>query len=367
MKVIEFLINNNSDNSNLYTTALEKLKSEHSINYAFHSIYKNLVQLTYDHLDASKSNPLVKECRALILDVSTIPHVVSRSFDRFGDYNQRVKTDFNFNNCKYYKKIDGSIINMYFYNKWNVSTKSLPDANGMIFANNKTYSEYFFETFENLKYKYPKDTKNTYIFEFKFPEGSFLTEDDDNPSIVLIGIRNNETGQEYDIDTYKTFNWQVVEHKISNLSDIENEIRYLDPTLDEGYVVCDNNFNRLKIKSPQYEAISLLGQKDINNNYLRLCDIVKTNRISNFIKKYPYLIEDFNDINIRYDIAVEEANKLAVLLSTMNSKEKGLYFKENPCIYSDYFFKHYHNDMSIEDYFYNIDASKMMNIIKKVL
>ena len=50
--------------------------------------------------------------------------------------------------------------------------------------------------------------------------------------------------------------------------------------MSEGFVICDSNFNRLKVKSPLYDRICLLrkyngdfkhDQKVQDENYKRLC------------------------------------------------------------------------------------------------
>ena len=58
--------------------------------------YDNIIILNYSQIDSPKYNDIVNECRSLILDKNTY-HVLSRSFDRFYNYNEDPNSkSFNF-------------------------------------------------------------------------------------------------------------------------------------------------------------------------------------------------------------------------------------------------------------------------------
>src|ERR1039457_173330 len=105
LKVQEYLANN----------SLQKLQEEHNIEVRDYPV-ENLVVLNYDMIECDKNDPIVQECRALILEKNTWK-VVARSFDRFlnagEDSNSKV---FPVSKSRIEEKIDGSITSVYFFN-----------------------------------------------------------------------------------------------------------------------------------------------------------------------------------------------------------------------------------------------------------
>jgi hypothetical protein len=90
-------------------------------------------------------------------------------------------------------------------------------------------------------------------------------------SLTLIGIRDNETLQEIKSSIKPNLN-PVKEFPLKSLSEICEAIRYIDGTKQEGFVVVDGNFNRIKIKSPAYVAIHHLRD---GNPRKRLMEIIQ--------------------------------------------------------------------------------------------
>jgi len=105
-----------------------------------------LYLLDYNQIDSPKTDPIVMECRSLILDSEF--NVVSRSFDRFFNYGeaQNVMPEIDWSKAVVYPKIDGSLIKIYNYKgTWYVSTR------GMAFADSKVNG--FDMTFKDLVMK----------------------------------------------------------------------------------------------------------------------------------------------------------------------------------------------------------------------
>jgi hypothetical protein len=65
---------------------------------------------------------------------------------------------------------------------------------------------------------------------------------------------------------------------IRSLDEAVRAARELNPALHEGFVVVDANYNRVKIKSPQYVALSGISLRDAGRtNKRRMIQIVRTN------------------------------------------------------------------------------------------
>jgi hypothetical protein len=59
----------------------------------------------------------------------------------------------------------------------------------------------------------------------------------------------------------------------------------LDPVQQEGYVVVDAAWNRIKLKSPQYVALAHL--RDSKCSPARLLEVIQTNESSEFLTYFP--------------------------------------------------------------------------------
>ena len=120
----------------------------------------------------------------------------------------------------------------------------------------------------------------------------------------------------------------------------------------EGFVICDSKFNRVKMKSPQYAAISHLGltKEEIVEKGLDLSkfdagvqnkwmlNIVMTNEHSEFLAYYPQYTSVYNDIKSRYDKYKEELISIYDKIKDIsNQREYAQYVSKHP--FSGIFFQ----------------------------
>ena len=111
-------------------------------------IEEGLVVLNYSQIDSPKNDPIIAECRGLILNRITYD-IVARSFDRFFNYGEgELNTTHNIMDAKVLEKIDGSLITVYYWNnKWNVATRGMAFAEGLNAFGN-TYRSVFDKAFD---------------------------------------------------------------------------------------------------------------------------------------------------------------------------------------------------------------------------
>lgn len=231
-----------------------------------------LIVLNYSLLNSDKHDPIVKECRGLILDTKNNYSVVARSFDRFHNYKEcPLVKNYNIGDAYVLEKIDGSLMTAYYHNnKWNISTRRRAFAEGEAGLSNYTFREIFEKTFDLHKLnQYRKDLN--FVFELTSPETRIVTQYTEYKSYLLT-IRNRKTGEELSnihinlialdlqIDRPKMF-------KMTLYSDIVTALRQLHP-LNEGYVCLweDNDSKshyRVKIKNPSYLAIAHLRENGV--------------------------------------------------------------------------------------------------------
>lgn len=366
---------------------LEKLITTYDLIANYSKRYPNLVQLCYHQLKTPKNN-ITNECRGLILDMDDNYKIISYPFYRFSDYSEKSDSLLDMNSLRFYEKLDGSIISLYFYKgEWNISTKTMPDASGKIFNPNneeKIFRDYFFDTFKKLGYKLPENTNYTYVFEFMFTNQGIVQKTTE--SISLLMVRNLSTLDELDhINIANENGWnKVTPLETSSLDEVKNIVRYLDPIKCEGYVICDKNFTRFKLKSPQFDKIAELKinwdnseerQKIIEaDNFRKLCDIVRTNDNDSFIKldKYASIVNQWNRIKKAYKKLLNDTANFVERIEGKHGKELGIILKGKEKYLNTLAFGisqgriNKNSDNYLKDYFYNMNIKSFEEIIKSV-
>ena len=129
---------------------------EYRVKHRRHGRFPNLVLLKYD-IKAPFGEPLVQECRGIVLDESDGWKVVSRAFDKFFNHGEGHAAPIDWSTARVQEKLDGSLAVMYHYaGEWHVATSGSPDASGVVQKagdrtagayGDRTFAQYFWETF----------------------------------------------------------------------------------------------------------------------------------------------------------------------------------------------------------------------------
>lgn len=217
----------------------------------------NLAIFNYS-FDCDYSDPIVQEARGIIVNFETMD-VVCWPFRKFGNYNESYADAIDWEHACVLEKVDGSIIKLWFDHdaqKWQFST------NGMIRAENArintcqtiTYDSIIrrADNFDRIPFD-DLDKSCTYIFELVSPQTQVVLSYE-TASLYHIGTRNNLTGQELNteigIQKPKTYPIRSLAECIQ--AAIELNRNNPDAITAEGFVVVDQNWNRVKVKSPDY-------------------------------------------------------------------------------------------------------------------
>ncbi|HOY91243.1 MAG TPA: T4 RnlA family RNA ligase, partial [Bacteroidales bacterium] len=225
----------------------------------------NLILFKYD-IDADFNNPIVKECRGIILDSNSF-NIVCRGFDKFFNYQESYVDEIDWSSARVQEKIDGSIIKLYFWNgEWRWATNNTIFAETCrISSSSKSFYDLITSAVNYTAIDYTKlNTQYTYIFELVSPENRIVIE---YPSTKLyhLGTRDNVTGEEYDIDIGVE---KTKTYPITTFDECLEAVTKLNVSLDdiahEGFVVVDKNYHRIKVKTSEYFDI----HHKINNHIL---------------------------------------------------------------------------------------------------
>lgn len=254
MDVINFL--------NLYNdadVALEVLESHYGITNVRNDEDERVI-LNYDLIDSPKTDPIVKECRGLVLEHWSWK-IVARSFPRFFNYGECLTETirFNWNDFTCTSKEDGSLILLYWYkDKWRVNTRN-SFGQGEVGISGKTWEEHVFSILKDVSHL---DKDNTYIFELVGPHNK-VVRSYSTTSLFLLTIIDNKTGTEYissEVD-YRALRLGVARpatHHFTSAQELTEFLQDHPEATFEGFVVRDNTGLRLKIKNPRYVALHRL-------------------------------------------------------------------------------------------------------------
>lgn len=294
----------------------------------------NFLMLNYSQIDSDFYNPIVKECRGIILEDHTYKPVCV-PFYKFGNYGEGYVDTIDWNTAKVQEKVDGSLIKVWYYdNEWHISTNGTIDAKDAVLMSDvseyKTFYDLFLKATNNCGLIIQTLNKNyTYMFELTSPYNRVVVPYQDI-AIRHIGTRDNKSLEELNIDIRvdkpKSYNFTSLDQCISMAKEL--------PFSDEGYVVVDNNWHRIKIKSPAYVAAHHLKNNGIVTKE-RIVEMIRQNEEEEFLNYYPEYLDGFQSVlfdisvfanDIEHDIDYAKQN-----IDLNNRKEFALYATKTKC------------------------------------
>lgn len=313
---------------------LDQLNEKYAIKARRHGVYTNLVQLKYDQINSPMSDPLVQQCRGIILDEDDDWAVIARPFDKFFNHGEQQAAVIDWPSARVQEKLDGSLMFLYWYDgAWHVASSGLPDAAGPVHGGEETFGELFWRVWEEKRYALPTDGDCTYMFEMMTKHNRVVVQHPEN-RIALIGIRSLH-GHEYELPTDDVPRpdrgpWEIVKsYPLQSLADVEKTFETLDPLKQEGYVVVDSNFNRIKVKHPGYVAIHHM--KD-GFGPRRVLEAVRAGEGVEIVAHFPEWKDGFERVQAAYsDLVGQIEASFAEFKHLPSQKDFALKVKDLPC------------------------------------
>jgi hypothetical protein len=240
-------------------------------------------------------------CRSLIFNGSNKlvgfapPKSVGR--DKFHDLTKNITAE---------EFVEGTMINVFWNESWEISTRSKVGANTSFFraAQGKTFRTLFFEACEHCNLDIERLNKELcYSFVLQHPENRivvpFTTPDLFLTAVYKINsidlIVHSVSKEDFDYLCLKetTVKFPTV-YGIENFEDLMNKYASATTPYHTVGVVLHNTMTgeRTKIRNPVYEHVKQLrgNQPKIQYQYLSLR---KEGRITEFIKYFPEFLEEF--------------------------------------------------------------------------
>ena len=199
-----------------------------------------------------------------------------------------------------------------------VGTTGTPEADGEV--NNKfgtTFSKLFWNTIEAQSTMFKKYKGNlnflergvTYAFELTTPY-NIVVKPHSISSVTLLGARKLETLVESNYDELKevavVLDVPLVKIYDINAMDagaIKRTFENMPDPFFEGYVIVDDNFNRVKMKTPSYVALHHLKSK---SSQYEIMQVIKTNEIEEYLVYVPERKDEMLELKGKYDVFIND-------------------------------------------------------------
>jgi hypothetical protein len=294
----------------LKSHSLEDLTKLYAITVKRHPEFSNLVMLKYDQIDSPMGEAIVQECRGIILDEADGWKIISYPFKKFFNSGEGHAANIDWSTATVYEKLDGSLLSLFWYRgHWRVASSGVPDAGGNVYGADFTFAELFWYTFHKCGYSLPGGfgglwTFHTFMFELMTPHNRVVVPHTEC-KLVLIGCRHLLTTEELAPETVgPALGWKSVRtFRLRSIDAIIEAATALNPMQSEGFVVRDAGFNRIKVKSPQYVALSHMKEQF---SARRMLEVVRANESDEFISYFPEMKPLYEAAKRRFESLVHE-------------------------------------------------------------
>lgn len=251
-----------------------------------HNIKDGLVILNYDQIESPKHHDIADECRGLVIDIHG--NLVARAFKRFYNLEEKVHSDFVWEDSVAAEKVDGSLIIIYHYNgEWRINTRG-SFGDGLINGSSYTWSS-LVRSIIDVEKLHPR---YTYIAELCSPYNKIVL-NYSKPVVYLLSVFEGE--DEVAVDEYlkiaQRYGFEIPQ--LYTFPSAQSVVDYIkENAVDgswEGFVIRDKNNNRIKVKNPLY--VSLHHLKGNGNIFLpkNIIPFIMNGEVAEVLSYFPEL------------------------------------------------------------------------------
>lgn len=306
------------------------------------------IMFKYNQVFSDFNIPLVREARGIIFRESDW-ECVCHPFDKFGNWGESYCPEINWETASVQQKVDGSLVKMFYDNGWHITTNGTIDA-FKAELNNVKFQNFGQLTLSAIRRVFQDeheffnmlDPSCTYMFELVSPYNRVVI-----PykaiKLYFLGLRDMNDGREWmPEESDVSFYFQIPKrYTLSTLEDVQKAANTL-PWDQEGYVVCDANFNRVKIKSPSYVKAHYVR----NNNTItteRLVQVVLSGEQKEFLIYAAEYANELHDIeNTMHAIAINSVEQMKAVFGAtyefVNRKEYADVISKYPTYMKEFLF-----------------------------
>lgn len=244
--------------------------------------------LKYNMIQSDFSNLLVKEARGSIFREDEGKWVcVCWAMNKFHNYGEKY-SDINlidWSTARILQKVDGSLYKLWYdKNKWHVSTNGTIDA-AKAACGDQTFLDLFNSAIENIEWNWDELNKNyCYYFELTSPFNHIVVHYS-GIHLWYLGCRNMVTGKEENLPLPFAGLYYPQQFKYYSLAECVAAAKEMGVD-EEGYVVVDDEFHRIKIKGNEYLRLhKMRGNGPLTAQ--RVIEMWQKETLDDFIAYYP--------------------------------------------------------------------------------
>lgn len=274
----------------------EKLLSASPYYIKIKKNHEGLILFNYTQGASDSFDPIVKECRGLVLDSNF--NIVRCGFMRFFNFGEAAAADIDWANSWATEKMDGTLIFLYYFNGWRIGTRNTFDATeaSLDNANYKNFMQVFSRAVINYQ-DFSFDCLNksyTYCLELCSPVSRVVVAYKDFTLTHLL-TRDNNTLEEVDenigIPKPKYYDCR-------SLEDYQALVKQLDNEEHEGIVVKDTHNNRVKMKTDTFFNLHYMCNNH-NFSFERVFKILRQGEEAEFLAYFPEYRDWFSTVQMR--------------------------------------------------------------------
>lgn len=333
------------------------------------------IMFKYNQIASDFSIPLVREARGIIFRESDW-ECVCHPFNKFGNYGESYCPEINWKTASVQEKIDGSLIKFWYDDGWHISTNGTIDAFKAELGGCK-YKNFGQLVIDAIRKVFPNEhnffnklsSQGTYMFELVSPYNRVVIPYEDI-ELYFLGVRGRTSGVEcdpeiLDLSTYFKIPKRYPLHSLEDVQKAANALSWDE----EGYVVCDGSFYRVKIKSPSY----VMAHYTRNNNVItteRLVQIVLDGEQEEFAIYASDYMDELRAVEAAmHQVANNSVERMKILFgATYEFENRGEYARDvakHPDYMKDFLF-HCFDGRIFWDYAKNWSAGKWVKAIDEL-
>lgn len=302
----------------------------------------NLVLLKYDQVNSDFNIKIVRECRGIILDKRTWEPVCFPFYKFFNMGEQYADTVDG--KIYVYQKVDGSLAKVWYYEgRWRLSSNGAIDATQVTIGDNINFFSLFLQALYGYGLTWESftadlDPQFTYMYELATQDNRVVIPYE-GYHIFYLGQRNIHTYQEQYVPDRRIEN--VKQYEFETAEDVEVAAEQL-PDDEEGYVVRDEEWHRVKIKNPTYfllHKIANNGKPDFLKYYLEHDE-------EELLAYFPEYQEEFDKLDAKFDAIANMAQYHVRRMQDLRQLPRGdfarmVFSRGIPKYLQSYVFKNY--------------------------
>lgn len=258
----------------------------------------DLASLKYDQIESPMHEPIVQQCRGMVVDVEQ-RRVLAWPYNKFWNHGEAQADRIDWSTARVQEKLDGSLMILHVRrDEWSVASSGHPTAGGMFGSDARTFREAFWQHAGDIDLG-ELDLLSTYMLELCDQPNRVVVKHD-RPRLVLHGARSLATGREYSAaqlaDVAARAGFELVrEFPIGSIAECLSAASALDPLQQEGFVVVDAQFNRVKIKSPRYVTLHHLKGEATPRRAIELWQSGESSELLAHFPEFGPVIEPIHD------------------------------------------------------------------------